>query len=63
MIILKLETAINDDSKIIDKKNNDYNRHLASKLTTRKTSSEKKIPLIPPLLHNNTLITDFKQKG
>ena len=48
---------------------------LASKLNNPKTSTKaywsilksfysgKKISLIPPLLHNNTLITDFKQKA
>ena len=70
---IKLQIAINDVSEIIDKRKNDYNCHLASKLNNLKTSAKtywsilksfysgKKIPLIPPLLHNNTLITDFKQ--
>ena len=49
--------------------------HLVSTLNNPKTSAKtywsilksfygrEKIPLIPPLLHNNTLITDFKQKA
>ena len=49
--------------------------HFVSTLNNPKTSaktywsilksfySREKIPLIPPLLHNNTLITDFKQKA
>ena len=51
------------------------NCHLASKLNNPKTGaktywpilksfySSKKMPLIPPLLHNNTLIIDFKRKA
>ena len=67
----KLQIAINDASEVIDKKKNDYNCHLSSKLDNPKTSaktywsilktfySRKTISLIPPLLHNNTLITDI----
>ena len=58
----------------IDKRKNDYNCHLASKLNNPKTSiktywsivksfySGKKILLTPLLLYNSTLITDLKQK-
>ena len=71
----KLQIAINDVSEIIDKRRNDYNCHLASKLNTPKANAKtywsilksfyirKKIPPIPPLLHNDMLITDFKQKA
>ena len=72
---LKLQIAINDAFEIIDKGKNDYNCHLASKLNNPKIGAKiywsilksfysgKKISLIPPLLHNNTLKTDFKQKA
>ena len=71
----KLQIAINDVSEIIDKRKNDYICHLASKLNNPKTSAKtywsirksfysgNKIPLIPPLLYNNALITNFKQKA
>ena len=71
---LKLKTSINDISEIIDKRKNHYNCHIASKLNNPKTSAKtywsvlksfysgKNIPLIPPLLYNNTSVTDFKQK-
>ena len=65
---LKLHTAINDVSEIINKNKNYQNFHLGSKLNNPKTSAKtfyrrKKIPLISPLLHNNTPIIDFKQKA
>ena len=53
-------------SEVINKRKNYYKFHLASKLNNPKTSAKtfyrrKKIPLISPLLHNNTPIIDFKQ--
>ena len=37
---IKLQTAINDASEIIDKSKNDYNCNLASKLNNAKTSAK-----------------------
>ena len=57
------------------KEKNDYNNQLASKLNKPETSprtywsilksfySEKKITLIPVLLHKNKLISDFREKA
>ena len=65
----KLHSANNTDSETIDKRKNDYNCHLASKLNSPETRSKtcwsilksfysgNKIPFIPPLLHNNKSIS------
>ena len=68
----KLQISINTFSETVDKRKNGYNSHLVSILNNPKTSpktywpilksfySGKKIPLIPPFLHNDKLIFDIK---
>ena len=70
-----LHEAINDVSKIISKRNEEYLYHLASKLNYSSTSGRtywpilktfyngKKVPLVPPLQTGNTLVSDFKMKA
>ena len=54
---LKLHTAINDVSEIINKNKNYQNFHLGSKLNNPKTSAKTFYR------RNHTPITDFKQKA
>ena len=70
-----LHEAINEVSKIISKRKEEYHYHLASKLNNPSTSAKtywsilktfyngKKVPLIPPLQIGNTLVSDFKMKA
>ena len=75
MIIIILQEAINEVSKIISKRKKEYHNHLASKLNNPSTSAKtywsilitfyngKKVPLIAPLQIGNTLVSDFKKKA
>ena len=70
-----LQEAINEVSKIISKRKEEYHYHLASKLNNPSTSAKtywsilitfyngKKVPLIAPLQIGNTLVSDFKKKA
>ena len=72
-----LQEAINEVSKIINKRKRkeEYHYHLATKLNNPGTSAKtywsifknfyngKKVPLIPPLQIGNTLVSDFKMKA
>ena len=70
-----LQEAINEVSKIISKRKEEYHYHLASKLNSPSTSAKtywsilktfyngKKVPLIPPLKIGNTLVSCFKKKA
>ena len=72
---LKLKEATVLVSQVIAKRKEDYHNFLASKLNNPKTSAKaywsilksfyngKKIPVIPPLLINNEIISDFKMKA
>ena len=72
---LRLKEATVLVSQVIAKRKEDYHNFLASKLNNPKTSAKaywsilksfyngKKIPVIPPLLINNELISDFKMKA
>ena len=68
------EACISLNKMIQDSKNAHFNR-LSKKLSNPKTTpkaywsilksfySDKKIPIIPPLVHNNNYVTDFKAKA
>ena len=70
-----LQEAINEVSKIISKRKEEYHYHLASKLNNPNTSAKthwsilktfyngKKVPLISPLQIGSTLVSDFKKKA
>ena len=70
-----LQESINEVSKIISKRKEEYRYHLDSKLNNPSTSAKtywsilktfyngKKVPLIPPLQISNTLVSDFKKKA
>ena len=72
---LKLQTISTELSEMILKRKNDYHRQLSDKLNDPETSAKaywsilktlyngKKIPLIPPILVNNKLISNFKEKA
>ena len=72
---LKLQTITTELSEMILKRKEDYYRLLSDKLNDPHTSAKsywsilktlyngKKIPLIPPILINNKLISNFKEKG
>ena len=72
---MKLQNTIKELSELISTRKNDYNLHLANKLIDSTTSSKtywsilktfyngRKIPIIPPLLINDKLETDFKKKA
>ena len=72
---LKLQTISTELSEMILKRKNDYHRQLSDKLNDPETSAkaywsilktlynEKKIPLIPPIVVNNKLISNFKEKA
>ena len=72
---LKLKTISTELSERMLKRKNDYHRQLSYKLNDPETSAKaywsilktlyngKKIPLIPPILVNNKLISNFKEKA
>ena len=72
---IKLQNIIKELSELISTKKDDCNRHVVNKLTDLTTSSKTywsilktsynggKIPMIPPLLINDKLETDFKKKS
>ena len=72
---MKLQNSIKELSELISTRKNYYNLHLANKLIDSTTSSKtywsilktfyngRKIPIIPPLLINDKLETDFKKKA
>ena len=72
---LKLQTISTELSEMILKRKNDYHRQLSDKLNDPETSAKaywsilktlyngKKIPLILPILVNNKLISNFKEKA
>ena len=67
------QEAVNEVSKIISKRKEEYHYHLALKLNNPSTSAKtywsilkifyngKKVPF-PPLQIDNTLVSDFKKK-
>ena len=71
----KLQTVSTELSEMILKQKDDYYCQLSDKLDDPKTSAKaywsllktlyngKKIPLIPPILVNNKLISNFKEKA
>ena len=72
---MKLQTVSTELSEMILKQKDDYYCQLSDKLDDPKTSAKaywsllktlyngKKIPLIPPILVNNKLISNFKEKA
>ena len=72
---LKFQTLSTELPEMILKQKDDYHRQLSDKLSDPKTSAKaywsilktlyngKKIPLIPPILVNNNLISYFKEKA
>ena len=72
---LKLQTVSTELSEMILKQKDDYYCQLSDKRDDPKTSAKaywsllktlyngKKIPLIPPILVNNKLISNFKEKA
>ena len=72
---MKLQNPIKELSELISTRKDDYNLHLSNKLIDPTTSSNtywsilktfyngRKIPIIPPLLINDKLETDFKKKA
>ena len=70
-----LQQAISEVSDLIYEKKNDYYNAVAKKLSDPKTSSKtywsilktfyntKKVPIIPPILIENKLETDFLKKA
>ena len=66
---------MNQVSKIISKRKEEYNYHLVSKLNNPSTSAKtywsiiktfyngSEVPLIPPLQIGKTLVSDFKMKA
>ena len=71
---IKLQNTTKELSELISTRKDDYNLHLANKLIDPTTSSktfwfisktfynDRKIPIIPPLVINDKLETDFKKK-
>ena len=71
---IKLQNTTKELSELRSTRKDDYNLHLANKLIDPTTSSKtywsilktfyngRKIPIIPPLLINDKLETDFKIK-
>ena len=72
---MKLQTISTEFSEMILKRKNDYHHQLSDKLNDPETSAKpcwsnlkilyngKKIPLIPLILVNNKLISNFKEKA
>ena len=73
-LLRKLEHLQNRLNNSIDSSKHNYYLRIANKLNSIQRSSKgycsllknflnnKKIPIIPPILHNNALVTDFKRK-
>ena len=71
---ITLQNVIAEMSKLLCWSKDENHKELAMKLTNLKTSSKtywyilktfyngKKVPLIPPLIINNKLVSDFKRK-
>ena len=71
---MKLKNTVKELSELISTRKNDYNLHLANKLIDPTTSCKtywtilktfcngRKIPILPSLLINDKLETDFKKK-
>ena len=74
-LLRKLEHLQNRLNNSIDSSKHNYYLRMANKLNNIQKSSKaywsisksflnnKKIPIIPPILHNNALVTDFKKKA
>ena len=74
-IHLKLQEATSVISKLVSKCKDKYQNYIASRLNDPKANAKtywsilktfsnvKKVPIIPPLLINNNLISDFKLKA
>ena len=74
-LLRKLEHLQNRLNNSIDSSKRNYYLRMANKLNSIQKSSKaywsllksflnnKKIPIIPPILHNNTLVTDFIKKA
>ena len=74
-LLRKLEHLQNRLNNSIDSSKHNYYLRMANKLNSIQKSSKaywsllksflnnKKIPVIPPILHNNALVTDFKKKA
>ena len=74
-LLRKLEHLQNRLNNSIDSSKHNYCLRMANKLNSIKKSSKaywsllksfinnKKIPIIPSILHNNALVTDFKKKA
>ena len=72
---LRLQNAIQEVSNMISSRKEDYYNKLSKKLNNPKTSSKtywsilktfyngRKVPLIPPLLINDHLVSDLKSKA
>ena len=73
-LLRKLEHLQNRLNNSIDSSKHNYHLKMANKLNSIQKSSKaywslsksflnnKKIPIIPPILHNNAFATDFKKK-
>ena len=74
-LLRKLEHLQNRLNNSIDSSKHNYYLRMVNKLNSIQKSSKaywsllksflnnKKIPIIPPILHNNALVTDFKKKA
>ena len=74
-LLRKLEHLQNRLNKSIDSSKHNYYLRIANKLSSIQKSSKaywsllksflnnKKTPIIPPILHNNAFVTDFKKKA
>ena len=70
-----LTKAVSEVSQLIEKSNDEYYYRLGKRINDPSTSAKsywtilktfynkRKIPLIPPLLVNNSFVTDFKEKA
>ena len=71
---LKLQEVTRVISELISRRKDEYQNYIASRLNDPKTNAKtywfifktfyngKKVPIIPPLLINNKLISDFEVK-
>ena len=72
---MKFQEAVSQVSELINIRKEEYQNHIACKLNDTMTNTKtcwsilktfyngKKVPVIPPLLINNKLISDFKVKA